>query len=199
MIEGLPLEVPAEERERIYALGLFVTNENGEVLILQNNQTKEETQKVKGQLTVPAETLEPQERELLKEGLPRTIYEEVGYIYGPKPQFRGTIRMLTPIMPIVIVAYEIKTTKDAVNINPQDKDELSSPRWLPLSAINARTFKIGNFDVPLFRTPIVELASNILKAKNGLRFPVTQTVNSNLDHKLFDYLKQNPGPVYPVK
>jgi len=188
----------ALENPRIMGVALFVIDEYGNTLVFQNNQTKEATQKVRGQLTVPAETLEAEER-LSKDVLPRTIIEEVGYIHSAKPIQRGIIRMYTPGASIGVICLEIPTTRASVNINPKDFGEVSNPRWVPLADIDNRMMRIGSWDIPLFRSPLKEGAQNILKARAGERFPQIQTVNCVLPAELFKFLKQNPGPVYSVK
>ncbi|HVT01677.1 MAG TPA: NUDIX hydrolase [Patescibacteria group bacterium] len=183
---------------QIYGLYLFVTDEEDNVLVFKNNQTKESTQKVIGQLTTPAETIEPGEK-LMRDSLPRAIAEEVGYIAGANPKFRGTAIMHTPRADIHIVCMEIKTKRDSVYIDPKDSGELSAPRWVPLDEIDNRTFRIQNWDIPVYRSPIVELAENLKRAKRGEKFPIAQSVKPEMPSDLYSFLKDNPRAVYPVE
>jgi hypothetical protein len=195
----LPLsEKDTLERQKLIGVALFVVDEYGNALVFQNNQTKEETQKIRGQLTVPAETLEKGER-LSKDLLPRTISEEVGKINDPKPIYRGLIHMDLPNVSIGLVCLEVPTIRSAVEINPKDSQEVSHARWVPLADIDSRTMRIGKWDVPLFRSPLQEGAQNILIARSGNPYPQFRKVSAPLPAELFEFLKQNPGPIHPVE
>lgn len=198
MQEKLP-KAEADIFPKVYALCLFITDESGNVLIFQNNQTKESTQKIRGQFTTPAETIETGEK-LIRDALPRTISEEVGSIYGATPKFRGVVILDTPRTPIRVVSLEIPTLRESVHIDPKDTSEVSNPIWVPLEDITSdKIFRLSNFDIPLYRDPIPALAQNVLKARRGESFPTNQVIRSRIPNGLYDFLKDNPGPVYSVK
>lgn len=184
MVEAAPLrEIPG--KKRVGGLFLFITDEEGNALFFENKQTKESTQKVRGQLTTPAETLEKGEK-ILTDCLPRTIREEVGRINSSiQPLFRGTAYFDTPVYAISLYCFEIKTSRDAVEINPEDTEELGASQWVPIDKVDGRQLAVGDFRVPLFRLPIPQFAGNILKARRQAKFPVIHVVESNLPKGLF--------------
>jgi len=184
MVESLDIGRSVEaNKERVFGIFLFVINEENEVLVFQNDHTKEKTQKIRGQLTLPAETIEPGES--IADSTSRTIVEEVGSIKDPKPKFRGTIQLNTPLALIDLICLEMRVNSSEIIVNPQDKDELSLPQWVFLEDIDEREMIVGGMRVPLFRTPIPEFANNILKAGRGERFPLVQRVSSELPAQLF--------------
>ena len=184
MVEATPSrEIPG--KKRVGGLFLFITDEEGNALFFENNQTKESTQKVRGQLTTPAETLEKGEK-ILTDCLPRTIREEVGRIQScSQPLFRGTAHFNTPAYSISLYCYEIQTLQAAVEIAPEDSGELGSPRWIPVEHVDDRELVVDGFRVPLFRVPIPQFADNILKARKQEKFPLVHIVESNLPKGLF--------------
>jgi len=192
------LHSETEQKPNVHGVVLFVTDQYGNALLFQNNRTKESTQKIRGQLTTPAETIERGE-DLRRDALPRAIAEEVGYIPDVNPINRGIVRIDTLTASIIAICLEIPTSRESIKIDPMDKDELSFPRWVPLADIDDRTMRIGSWDVPLYRTFLPELASNVLRGREHKSFSYYQRVKSVIPPQLFNYLEENPGPVYPVK
>lgn len=181
------------EKKPVYGIFLFLTDKSGKVLVLTNQQNKETTQKIAGQLTTPAETAHPCEN-LIEDCLQRTIREEVGLLGDDRPhRFRGIVAIESSAFRIILVGYEKEVDKNLVQFRPEDPHEVTNPQWLPLTYIHNQTIEIGKWQVPLFRTPIPEFVSNILKARNGQRFPVVQRIKDTIPPEVFEFLENNSG------
>lgn len=176
----------------IYGVFLFIRDENGYTLMMTNRVTKKETQKVTGQLTTPAETVNGRDN-LRVQTLYRAIKEEVGTISQINSiKSLGFVKMELNT-PIRLAAFEIKTIRSSVFFNPLDVEEVAHPQWIPLEEIGQQKISVGNYQVPLYRSPIPEFAQNIRSVEANKSFPLVQHVGPTIPIELYDQLKNNSG------
>lgn len=175
----------------LFGVFLFVIDQDDNVLVFQNKITKESTQKVRGQITTPAESLEVNS---FVGDIPRMIDQEVGKISTHSDaKFRGIVRINLE-RPIMLTAFEIRVDRKDVTINPQDTDEIGPSQWIPLNEIDETKLQYEQWKVPVFRSPIPEFAQNLRAVRRGEKYPVIKQVGKTVPKELYEFLENNPCP-----
>lgn len=210
----MTVETSSEQRNRrfyrenppLIGLWLLITDDDGNIFVIENGESKYASQKVVGQLNSPAESVEPEDDRKYKEKtLPRAIEQEVGSINGlnlESVRLRGLIE-LTGIdypSPIFALGVEIKTSQENVHYNPKNADNkdtgvIPKATWVPLTEVDHRTFAIEGKEVPVYRTPMRELVQNVIRARTegDGKYLVFQRVSTSISKQLVETLKRNSG------
>lgn len=191
MAERKNQEETSSKDEKICGIFLFLTDEFDSFLAITNLETDSRTKKISGQLTAPAETMEPNES-FRHDTIPRTIREEVGVIRDDtsRARFRGIIIFTTESEQIILVSYEKQVRRDSVHFEPEDTQEVGDPLWIRLEDVRDQTIQIGPYQISLFRKPVPEFVDNVLKVRHGQKFPLVKRVKSNIPPEVFNFIKK---------
>src|SRR3990167_5716756 len=172
----IPPTTPETPQRSIVGIWVVPITPQDEIFVVENRMAKFESQKVPGQLNCPAETYKPfDEGQFLGKTVPRAILEEIGGLdYQPenvKPL--GLIQLPIPNQRVLAAPYLVDVpSKSALTFQPKDAQESTNPTWVKLYEVDQRKFKIGPWEVPLFRSPMQEIVQLIHDRRNGHGFQV---------------------------
>ena len=189
---------PRPEAERVVVgIWLIAITSYRKVFVVENQFAKFESQKVPGQLNCPAETYKPTDGGNFRNTLDRAIEEEIGIINCNPSNIKplGFVKLAGLGKGVIAAPYLIPVTSEAdVQYNPKDQGESSNPRWVNLSEIESqKTLTIGRFNVPLYRTPMVEIAELVSSFRRGKKLKVLTAKAPVIGKDVYDFLEQNTG------
>lgn len=174
----------------------MIMTHQGKLFVVENNPAKYISQKVPGQLNSPAETFEKTDI-TFAETIRRAIRQEVGTLdYNPnlvKPL--GIIKLNIPESKVAAIPYLVPIDDVSyLKFQPKDQEEASNYFWIELDEIlkNPKA-NFGPYEVPLFRTPMLEITQLLLNRLNGGLLQMQRSTVAPLSQDIYDYLKNNPG------
>lgn len=190
-----PQIVTPEARIRtVVGVWLVPITPEGKIFVVRNKAAKFESQKVPGQLNCPAETYKPlEDLGSFKIGtIPRAIEEEIGGLdYDPSEvKSLPFINLLGLGKKVVAAPYLIPVSQEnCYKFNPRDPNESDSPHWVyPKEISSQKTLQVGPFQVPLFRSPMEQIAKMILDPSTRSRI---WHCHPTIGREVFDFLQQN--------
>lgn len=197
MEEAQPKSPEIRQKTIVGVWLMFLTPEN-RLFVVTNQKSKYLSQKVPGQINSPAESYEADlDFKKFKQGtISRAIREEVGHVnYNPseiKPlgliSFRGLERK------VVAAPYLIPVENtNCITYKPKDVEEGMNPQWVNLNEINKDKFlRIGPYRVPLYRSPMVEIAEMIRNYQRNRTIQVRH-IGETIPQAVYQYLESDSG------
>lgn len=171
--------LPELRQKTVVGVWLMLIIPDNRLFVFENLVPKFESQKVPGQLNSPAETYKPIDLGNFREGtIIRAIEEEVGEVdYDPtKVKPLGLIRLNIPDKKVVAAPYLIPIDDpSALKYEPKDPNESQNPQWIPLNQVDSQTINFAGSRIPLFRTPMTEIAQLIRDYQKGGSFKVIRS------------------------
>lgn len=174
---------------------MFLTPDN-KLFVVTNQKAKYGSQKVPGQINSPAESYEAgQDLGSFKHGtILRAINEEVGEaIYNPDQiKSLGLISFNGLESRVVAAPYLIPVENTGcITYKPKDTDEGINPQWIDLSQINGDdSLQVGPYEVPLYRSPMVEIAEMIRNYQQNKSIQIRHTEES-IPKAVYEYLESD--------
>lgn len=197
MIETEPITSLPETQRTTVGVWLCIITPETKIFVTQNLKPKFVSQKIPGQWNAPAETVRPDEDTVLHNGnqrisflqatIPRAIREEIGRLNYDTSRIKdlGSIWITGLGQRIVASPFLIPVEKENDLIYQPEGEENGRTAWVPLNRISRQTnFAIGEEQVPLFRSPMVEIAENIRAVLEGRRFPIYRLVGPTISQSL---------------
>lgn len=156
------LQSTKEKSETVVGIWIVAITPDNKILVVENLKPKFESQKLPGQLNCPAETYKPSDRSFART-IERACREEIGHLnYDPKIAALGLIKLPIPETQVIAAPYLIRVAgENCFSFQPEDPGESRNPRWIHLDEVDDRTITVAGITVPLFRTPMREIAQMI--------------------------------------
>lgn len=174
----------------------MITTPDSKLFVVENNVLRYVSQKVPGQLNAPAETFK-QEDIKFKNTIARTIFEEVGEIdCDPRViQPIGLIKLNIPDLKVAAAPFLVPLKSlHQINFKPKDSQEASNYQWVEMNEVIANpSLKLGPYEVPKFRTPMVELIEMLTRFQKTGLIQIRVSKVPSLSKGLFQYLQEHPG------
>lgn len=188
---------PESNNQRlVVGIWLMIMTHQGKLFVVENNAARYISQKVPGQLNSPAETFE--KTDITFAGtIRKAIREEVGTLdYNPnlvKPL--GITKLNIPGSKVAAIPYLVPIDDvSCLKFQPKDREEASNYFWIePDEILKNPKAKFGPYEVPLFRTPMLEIIQLLLDRLNGDLLQIKLSTVSPLGQDIYGYLKNNPG------
>ena len=182
----------------------MIVTPNNRLFVVQNLKPKFESQKVPGQWNAPVETYKPEiDSGSFKQGtISRAIDEEIGSLnYDPsKVKSLCLIQIKDIGYPVFAAPFLIPVdSKQDLTYKPNDPDASNpengtTPQWVNLDEVTAaQTLQLGEFQVPLYRSPMIEIVENIKAIQNRQKIPFVRSVNRTISRELIDYFERKPS------
>jgi len=190
-----PTETTPERPRTVVGIWLVPITPDDRIFLVENRIAKHESQKVPGQLNCPAETYrKADDIGSFTQTIKRAVREEIGQLdYNPfKVRAMGLIKLPDIGKPVVAAPYLIPVASEGcVTFEPKDVEESINPQWLSIDEIDHRTINIGQYEVPLFRTPMQEIVQMVRYQQNGRSQHFVHSNAPIIGREVYDYLQSN--------
>lgn len=198
-----PRQTPETHARPVVGVWLMIVTPDNRLFVVENLKPKFESQKIPGQWNAPVETYRPgADLGSFRLGtISRAIDEEIGSLaYDPsKVRSLGLIELKGIGYPVFAAPYLIPISSEKNLIyQPNDPDRTNpengtNPRWVNLDEVtSAQTLQIGEFQVPLYRSPMIEIVENIKAIQNRQKIPFVRSVDRTISRELIDYFERKP-------
>lgn len=194
MGEFQPITPEVRQKTTVGVWLMFLTPDS-KIFVVTNQKAKYQSQKVPGQINSPAESYDANhDNGSFLQTITRAIEEEVGEADFDPSAIRpiGLISFHGLESNVVAAPYLIPV-KDttAVHYNPADLGEGLNPRWINLDEVrNSQSLTIGQYIVPLYRSPMAEIAQMIGTYRNTGQLQIRH-VNESIPKQVYESLKAN--------
>ena len=196
--EIVGLDVPKSpeiEKDTIYGIWLMITTPDKKLFVVENLKPKFASQKVPGQWNCPAETFKSPDISF-EDTIQRAIPEEIGILnYDPTKIKRvGEITFTDLGIKVKAIPYYIPIKDDSSIIYEPQDSENGDHRWIDINEITPdKLLTVGQYQVPLFRSPMVENTQMLINYLNTGNTNQERTVGLTVPQELIDQLNRNPG------
>lgn len=196
MGEFQPITPEVRQKTTVGIWLMFLTPDN-KLFVVTNQKAKYQSQKVPGQINSPAESYDANhDNGRFLQTITRAIKEEVGEVdYNPSAIRPIGLISFHGLEGNVVAAPYLIPVKDttAINYNPADIDEGLNPRWINLDEVRSNpSLTIGQYVVPLYRSPMTEIAQMIETYQNTGQLQIRH-VNESIPKQVYESLEDNSG------
>lgn len=190
------LQTPETQPKIVVGVWLMIVTPENKLFVVKNLKAKFKSQKVPGQLNAPAETYRSED-ETFMGTIERAIQEEIGELQYDitKITLIGLNRLNIPDSNVVAAPYLIPIEKeDCLIYKPNDPTESTNPQWINISDTNFNaTLKLGQFQVPYFRTPMLENIQMIVGFQQTALKQIRRSTIEPISQEVYKYLEENFG------